>query len=75
MAGAAAAVTGKGTSERHATVFAEGKCLAVQLMAVVFPDEQAEALRQQKQARDNGTRLSEPSGDYPARKTVRRSGP
>jgi hypothetical protein len=44
-------------------VFAEGKRVSVRLLAVVFPDEQASALRQQrqKQARDKGTRLSEPS--------------
>lgn len=52
-----------GTHERHATVFADGKRLPVRLIAVVFPDEQAEAVRQkrQKQARDKGTKLSEHS--------------
>jgi hypothetical protein len=52
-----------GTYQRHAVVIAAGKRLPVRLIAVVFPDEQAEALRQQKQkqAREKGSKLSEQS--------------
>ncbi|HEX6110119.1 MAG TPA: IS4 family transposase [Ktedonobacteraceae bacterium] len=52
-----------GTYQRHGLVIAAGKRLPVRLLAVVFPDEQAEALRQQKQkqAREKGSKLSEPS--------------
>lgn len=52
-----------GTHERHATVFAQGQRLSVRLIAVVFPDEQTEALRhhRQKQAREKGSKLSEQS--------------
>ena len=39
----------------------QGKRLRVRLIAVVFPDEQAQALRQQKQAREKGHKLSEQS--------------
>lgn len=49
-----------GTYQRHGVVIADGKRLSVRLMAVVLPDEQAEALRRQKQrqARDKGHTLS-----------------
>jgi Transposase DDE domain len=52
-----------GTHQRHAVVISQGKRLPVRLIAVVFPDEQAEALRQQrqKQAREKGSKLSEQS--------------
>src|SRR6185437_12790369 len=52
-----------GTHERRGVVIAEGKRLPVRLIAVVFPDEQAQALRQQRQkhAREKGTKLSEQS--------------
>ncbi len=50
-----------GTYQRHAVVFSQGKRLPVRLIAVVLPDEKAEALRQLKvrQARDKGRTLSE----------------
>ncbi|HVU69439.1 MAG TPA: IS4 family transposase [Ktedonobacteraceae bacterium] len=50
-----------GTYERRATVWVEGKRLPVRLIAVAFPEAQAEALREQKrrQARDKGRKLSE----------------
>lgn len=50
-----------GTYQRHAVVISDGKTLPVRLIAVVLPEEQAEALRQkkQKQARDKGNKLSE----------------
>jgi Transposase DDE domain len=50
-----------GTYQRHATVFSSGKRLPVRLIAVVLPEEKAEALRQLKvrQARDKGRTLSE----------------
>jgi hypothetical protein len=50
-----------GTYTRHAVVLSAGQRLAVRLIAVVLPDEQAEALRRQKQrqARDKGRSLSE----------------
>ncbi len=52
-----------GTYQRHVVVFAQGNRLLLRLIAVVFPDEQAEALRQQrqKQAREKGHTLSEHS--------------
>lgn len=52
-----------GTYERRGVVIADGKRVPVRLIAVVFPDEQAEALRQQrlKQAREKGSKLSEQS--------------
>lgn len=55
-----------GTHQRHAVVFSEGKRLPVRLIAVVFPDQQAEALRQQalRQAREKGYKLSEQSLFY-----------
>ncbi len=51
------------TFERHALVLWQGKRLLVRLIAVVLPNEQAEALRQQrqKQARAKGNKLSEQS--------------
>lgn len=50
-----------GTYQRHGAVISDGKRLSVRLIAVVLPDEQAEALRRQKQrqARDKGRTLSE----------------
>jgi hypothetical protein len=50
-----------GTYRRHGVVISDGKRLSVRLIAVVLPDEQAEALRRQKQqqARDKGRKLSE----------------
>lgn len=50
-----------GRSQRHGVVLADGKRVAVRLIAVALPDEQAEALRRQKQrqARDKGRHLSE----------------
>ena len=52
-----------GTSQRHAVVFSQGKRLPVRVIAVVFPDEQAKALREQaqRQAREKGYTLSEHS--------------
>ncbi len=52
-----------GTYQRHGLVIWQGKRLAVRLIAVVLPDEQAQALRQQKQkqAREKGNKLSEQS--------------
>lgn len=52
-----------GTFERHAVVIAPGKRLPVRLIAVVFPDAETEALRQQKQkqAREKGNKPSRPS--------------
>jgi hypothetical protein len=52
-----------GTYQRHAVVMADGKRLPVRLLAVVFPDEQTEALRQKalRQAREKGRKLSEQS--------------
>jgi len=52
-----------GTYQRHAVVFAEGKRLPVRLIAVVFLDEQAQAMREQAQrrAREKGYQLSEQS--------------
>ena len=52
-----------GTYQRQAAVFWQGKRLAVRLIAVVLPDEQAEALRQQaqRQAREKGQHLSDHS--------------
>jgi hypothetical protein len=49
-----------GIYQRHAAVFWHGQRLAVRVIAVVFPDEQAEALRQQaqRQAREKGSSLS-----------------
>lgn len=50
-----------GPYQRHGVVISDGKRLPVRLIAVVLPDEQAEALRRQKQrqARDKGRKLSE----------------
>jgi hypothetical protein len=52
-----------GTYQRHAVVFADEKRLPVRLIAVVLPDAQAEALREQarRKAREKGTKLSEHS--------------
>jgi Transposase DDE domain len=52
-----------GTSQRQAVVFWQGKRLAVRVLAVVFPDEHAAALREQaqRQAREKGHKLSEHS--------------
>src|SRR5207248_4455646 len=50
-----------GLYERPAMVVEQGHCLAVRLIALVLPEEQAEALRRQKQrqARDKGRTLSQ----------------
>src|SRR5579859_2809805 len=50
-----------GTYQRQAVVLAEGRRIAVRLIAVALPDEQADALRRHKQrlARDKGRTLSE----------------
>jgi Transposase DDE domain len=50
-----------GRHQRHGVVLADAKRIPVRLIAVVLPDEQAEALRRQKQrqARDKGRKLSE----------------
>ena len=52
-----------GTYERHGLVFCQGKRLPVRLVAVVLPDEQAQALREQaqRQARAKGTTRSSQS--------------
>ncbi len=52
-----------GTYQRQAVVFWQGKRLPVRVIAVVFPDQRAEALRQQaqRQAREKGHKLSEQS--------------
>ena len=52
-----------GTYQRHAVVFSQGKHLPIRVIAVVFPDDQTEALRQQaqRQAREKGHKLSEQS--------------
>src|SRR6266702_225857 len=49
-----------GLYERRAMVVEQEHCLPVRLIALVLPDDQAEALRRQKQrqARDNGRTLS-----------------
>lgn len=50
-----------GSYHRRAVVVSDGQRLAVRLIAVVLPEQQAEALREQKrrQARDKGRKLSE----------------
>jgi len=50
-----------GLYERRAMVVEQQDCLPVRLIALVLPEEQAEALRRQKQrqARDKGRKLSE----------------
>ncbi len=50
-----------GLYERRAMVVEQADCLPVRLIALVLPEEQAEALRRQKQrqARDKGRKLSE----------------
>lgn len=50
-----------GTHQRHAVVCWQGQHLPVRVIAVVFPDEQAQALREQaqRQAREKGRQLSE----------------
>jgi hypothetical protein len=52
-----------GTYERQALVVWQDQSLAVRVIAVVLPDQQAEALRQQalRQAREKGHKLSEQS--------------
>ena len=50
-----------GLYQRRAMVVEQEHCLPVRLIALVLPEEQAEALRRQKQrqARDKGRKLSE----------------
>jgi hypothetical protein len=52
-----------GTYERQALVLSQGQRLAVRLVAIVFPEDQAQAMREQaqRQAREKGHQLSEHS--------------
>lgn len=52
-----------GTYQRHGVVFSQNRRLPIRLMAVVFPEPQAQAMREQvqRQAREKDIKLSEHS--------------